>query len=72
MNKLFSRILIGLITFYKRFISPLTPISCRFYPSCSEYAILAIKKYGPLKGLVKAVWRIMRCNPFSKGGIDYP
>ncbi|MBO4941564.1 MAG: membrane protein insertion efficiency factor YidD [Clostridia bacterium] len=72
MNKLLSFILIKGIAFYRRFISPLKPPSCRFYPTCSEYAILAIQKYGPFKGSLKAVWRILRCNPFSKGGIDMP
>lgn len=72
MSKFFSALLIKPIEFYRRYISPLTPPSCRFYPTCSEYAILAIKKYGPFKGFFKAVWRILRCNPFSKGGIDMP
>lgn len=72
MNRFFSFVFIILIKFYRRFISQLTPPSCRFYPTCSEYAILAIKKYGALKGTLKAIWRILRCNPFSKGGIDYP
>jgi len=72
MNKFLSLILIKIIEFYRRFISPLTPPSCRFYPTCSEYAVLAIKKYGPFKGSLKAILRILRCNPFSKGGIDMP
>ncbi len=72
MNKLLSNLFIGLIKLYRRFISPLTPPSCRFYPTCSEYAILAIRKYGVFKGSLKALWRILRCNPFSKGGIDMP
>ncbi|MDO4743998.1 MAG: membrane protein insertion efficiency factor YidD [Clostridia bacterium] len=67
-----SKILIGAIKFYRRFISPLTPPSCRFYPTCSEYAILAIQKYGPITGTLKSLWRIIRCNPFSKGGVDFP
>ncbi len=46
------------------------PPSCRFYPTCSEYAVQAISKYGAMKGGVKAVWRILRCNPFNKGGFD--
>ena len=45
---------------------------CRFYPSCSNYMIMAIDKYGTLKGILKGIKRIIRCNPFSKGGIDYP
>lgn len=65
-------LLIKLIRFYQRRISPLKKPCCRFYPSCSQYAILAIEKYGVLLGLCKAVWRVLRCNPFGKGGIDYP
>ncbi len=65
-------ILIKLIKMYQRYISPLKKPSCRYYPSCSNYAILAVEKYGFLKGSLKAVWRILRCNPFSKGGVDYP
>ncbi|HIW56756.1 MAG TPA: membrane protein insertion efficiency factor YidD [Firmicutes bacterium] len=64
--------LIGAIKLYQRYISPLKRPCCRFYPSCSQYAILAIKKYGVFKGLLKAIWRILRCNPFSDGGIDFP
>ena len=45
---------------------------CRFYPSCSEYGYLAIKKHGLFRGLPKALWRIVRCNPWNKGGIDWP
>jgi putative membrane protein insertion efficiency factor len=67
-----SAILIKLIKMYQRYISPLKKPSCRYYPSCSNYAILAVEKYGFLKGSLKAVWRILRCNPFSKGGVDYP
>lgn len=48
------------------------PSSCRFYPTCSDYALEAIKRQGPFKGSLKALWRIIRCNPFSKGGIDHP
>lgn len=60
------------VKFYKKNVSPLKKPSCRFYPTCSHYTILSIEKYGLLKGLIKAFWRILRCNPFSKGGIDYP
>ena len=58
------------IRFYKAFISPLLPPSCRFYPSCSSYAIEAITVHGPLKGLWLAVRRILRCHPGSAGGFD--
>ncbi|MBE7022881.1 MAG: membrane protein insertion efficiency factor YidD [Clostridia bacterium] len=72
MNKLLSFLLTKPIEFYRRFISPIKPPCCRFYPTCSEYALLAIRKHGPLKGFLKALWRILRCHPFSKGGIDMP
>ncbi|MCS7245893.1 MAG: membrane protein insertion efficiency factor YidD [candidate division WOR-3 bacterium] len=67
-----KNLLIDIIKLYKLVISPVLPNSCRFYPTCSDYAILSIKKYGILKGLLKAIYRVLRCNPFSKGGIDYP
>ncbi|MGF7397883.1 membrane protein insertion efficiency factor YidD [Thermoanaerobacterium thermosaccharolyticum] len=63
-------IFIYLIRFYQKFISPMKPKSCRFYPTCSQYAIDAIKKYGVLKGGIMALWRILRCNPFNLGGYD--
>ena len=65
-----KRILIFFIRIYKKFISPLKKPCCRFYPTCSNYAIDAINKYGALKGSVKATKRILRCNPFFKGGYD--
>jgi uncharacterized protein len=65
-----KRVFIFLIRMYQKTISPLFPPSCRFYPTCSEYAIEALKKYGVIKGGAKAVWRILRCNPFNKGGYD--
>lgn len=55
---------------YQKVISPLFPPSCRFYPTCSEYAVQAFSKYGVIKGGAKATWRILRCNPFNKGGFD--
>ena len=64
------KIFVSLIKVYQKIISPLFPPSCRFYPTCSEYSVQAIKKHGVLKGLIKSSWRILRCNPFSKGGYD--
>lgn len=61
---------IAIIRLYKYMISPLFPSSCRFTPSCSEYAIDALRKYGALKGSVLAARRILRCNPFHEGGFD--
>ena len=63
-------ILIRLIEIYRKYISILKKPSCRFYPTCSQYAIDAIKKYGAVKGSFLAIWRIIRCNPFNKGGYD--
>lgn len=55
---------------YQRFISPLTPPSCRLYPSCSSYAVESISVHGPFKGFALASWRLLRCNPWNRGGID--
>ena len=63
-------VLLWMIRFYRRFLSPLRPPCCRFIPTCSAYAVTAIQRYGALKGGAMAVWRILRCNPFSKGGYD--
>ena len=65
-----KRILIFIIEFYRRYISPMKSTKCPYYPSCSEYGLEAIKKHGAIKGSLLAVWRILRCNPFSKGGYD--
>ena len=56
---------------YQRWVSPLFPPTCRFHPSCSQYAYEAIDKYGLLKGGGLATWRLLRCNPYNKGGFDY-
>jgi uncharacterized protein len=64
------KIITGPIRVYQKIISPLLPPSCRFYPTCSEYAVQAVNKYGIIKGTFKAVYRILRCNPFNKGGYD--
>ncbi|QGQ97134.1 membrane protein insertion efficiency factor YidD [Paenibacillus psychroresistens] len=58
------------IYFYRKFISPLTPPSCRFFPTCSEYALEAIEVHGPIKGTWLATKRICKCHPFHKGGVD--
>ncbi|MBO5730988.1 MAG: membrane protein insertion efficiency factor YidD [Treponema sp.] len=70
MKKLLVRFLCVLIRFYQICISPLFPPSCRFYPTCSSYALEAIQRHGPFKGFYLAVKRILRCNPFCKGGYD--
>ena len=65
-----KRLLLSLLRFYRREISPLRPPCCRFIPTCSEYALEAVEKYGALKGGWLAFRRILRCNPFHKGGYD--
>ena len=59
-----------LITFYQKFISPALAPRCKYYPSCSSYALTAISTYG-FKGVAMAAWRVVRCNPWSHGGVDY-
>ncbi len=70
MSKLISRLLILPILFYQVAISPHFPPACRYQPTCSQYAIDAIKKYGPFKGLWRAVKRILRCHPWGGSGYD--
>lgn len=65
-----KKILIAGIKLYQRYISPMKKTKCPYIPTCSQYGLEAIQKYGALKGSVLAVWRILRCNPFSKGGFD--
>ena len=66
-----KKLCIWMISMYQKYISPIKPYGhCKYYPTCSNYAIEAYKKYGFFKGTVLAVWRILRCNPFSKGGYD--
>ncbi len=58
------------IMFYRKYLSPLFPRSCRYYPTCSEYIFQAVQKFGAKKGLLLGVKRILRCNPFNDGGYD--
>ena len=62
------RLLIALVDVYRRFLSPLLPPLCRFSPSCSAYARGALERHGAFKGTLLAAWRVLRCNPFNKGG----
>ncbi len=63
-------LLVGLIRLYQRWVSPLLAPRCRYWPSCSEYAAQAIGRHGILRGVVLAAWRVLRCNPWSHGGVD--
>ena len=70
VSKFFGKLLILPIRFYQRFISPLTPPACRYTPTCSQYALEAIRKHGPFRGLWLAVRRILRCHPWGGSGYD--
>ena len=63
-------LIVGLIRGYQYFISPLLPPSCRFEPTCSHYAMTALRRHGVVVGLALAIWRILRCNPYCPGGVD--
>ncbi len=65
-----TRLLLALIALYQRLLSPLLGSRCRFHPSCSDYARIAVARFGATRGGVLAAWRILRCQPFSEGGID--
>ena len=65
-----KKILIFLIKWYRKYISPMKTTKCPYYPTCSTYGLEAVEKYGAWKGGLLALWRILRCNPFSKGGYD--
>ena len=65
-----KRILLSLLRFYKAQVSPILPPACRYTPTCSEYAIEAVERYGPGRGSVMAIRRVLACNPFARGGYD--
>jgi putative membrane protein insertion efficiency factor len=72
VGRLPSRVLIGLVRLYQWTLSPLLGRHCRFQPTCSNYFIQAVEKYGALRGSLKGLWRICRCNPWNPGGYDPP
>ena len=63
--------LVAPIRLYQRTVSPALPARCKYHPSCSEYAVQAVRRYGLLRGVVLAGWRLLRCNPWSHGGVDF-
>jgi putative membrane protein insertion efficiency factor len=67
-----TRLAILMIRFYQRAISPWLGANCRFQPTCSQYTLEAIKKYGPIRGILKGAYRILRCHPWNRGGYDPP
>jgi putative membrane protein insertion efficiency factor len=70
VKRLLTALLIAPIRLYQRWISPAFAPRCRYYPTCSAYAVEAIRELGPIRGLILAAWRLLRCNPFSHGGVD--
>lgn len=70
MKRIFATPLLALIAVYQRWISPAFPRRCRYEPTCSAYAAEAVRELGPIRGTILAAWRVLRCNPFSRGGID--
>jgi len=62
--------LLGLLWLYQHVVSPLTPATCRFYPSCSQYAVIAVQRHGALRGTWLAIRRLLRCHPWNPGGVD--
>ena len=71
MRSVPARLAVALVRLYQLLLSPLTGGSCKYHPSCSQYAIDAIREHGALRGSVLAGWRLLRCNPWSDGGVDH-
>jgi uncharacterized protein len=71
MTSPLAHVLIAPIRFYQRFITPYTPATCRYYPTCSAYAVTALRTHGAVIGTGLTIWRLLRCNPWSSGGIDH-
>ena len=70
MRGVFTAVLLFPVRLYQRLISPLFPRRCKYEPTCSAYAVEALRSYGPLRGGILAGWRLLRCNPLSHGGLD--
>ena len=67
---LLARVLTALVVAYRRYVSPVLPARCRFYPSCSAYSLEALQKHGAIRGTGLTIWRLLRCHPFHPGGYD--
>jgi len=70
MNGIGQNVVLGLLRAYRWAVSPLLPPACRYVPTCSEYAMEAVERYGVVRGSAMAVWRVLRCHPFTRGGLD--
>ncbi|MGO1560724.1 Protein YidD [Actinomycetales bacterium JB111] len=67
----FTWLLLGMVRAYQAVVSPWLPRTCRYYPSCSAFAVGALRRHGAFKGTALAIWRVLRCNPWSRGGVDH-
>jgi putative membrane protein insertion efficiency factor len=67
-----QRVVLAPIRVYQRLVSPMLGRRCKYYPTCSEYAVGAVREFGVVRGIALASWRLLRCNPWSAGGVDYP
>ncbi len=65
-----ARVLVAMVVAYRRYVSPVLPARCRFYPSCSAYSLEALQKHGAIRGTGLTIWRLLRCHPFHPGGYD--
>ena len=72
ISRIPAAVIIGFVRLYQWTLSPIFGRQCRFRPTCSNYMIEAIEKYGAVRGTLKGIWRIVRCNPFCRGGYDPP
>jgi uncharacterized protein len=70
LGRALTALFLAPIRAYQRFISPAFPRRCKYYPTCSDYAVQAVRRFGVLRGFILAAWRLVRCNPFSHGGYD--
>jgi putative membrane protein insertion efficiency factor len=70
VNNIAQTVVLALLHAYRWAISPLLPPACRYVPTCSEYAMEAVERYGAVRGSAKAIWRVLRCHPFTRGGVD--
>jgi len=68
--RVLARMLIAMVVAYRRYVSPVLPARCRFYPSCSAYSLEALQKHGAVRGTGLTIWRLLRCHPFHPGGYD--
>lgn len=70
MNRISQNVVLALLRAYRWAVSPLLPPACRYVPTCSEYAMEAVERYGAIRGSAMAAWRVLRCHPFTRGGVD--